>query len=704
MADTIVMSDQVCDVKYVDAGIGVPGDGSTPVLALQDIPAATAMADNTVYLCRRDETNTITIFNSTETGIADHIYLVGMPMATDWIYSRMPSAATSAWGADGDTYCKAMFEAYNSRMIFRNIDDFGCHRIWFVRSNPTAGNANSGTYGNLNAESTRNNGSYFLTNSKWTDDGIDLSDSGWNTNTERQGGSIRFKGGTGAAELTHGRSCRVTDNHIQYNMDYNSSRTGLNDYCAMYYFDDVNFSDNEIWHSSCGGSNSYYVIRGSDIERLESHRNSIHLVVQGHTNPNFYTMFHMKANEINISNITMVVDRYYNIGVATNMYFNTGLDVTQDSTAPGAVMNVTDIDFDFDKLWRITNKGVYLHSSSSASSQVDRAECTCRDISATCVDSGGIGAALVNDAYMVYLNLHSNFTTIENITGHNYTSAGVWLDSSESDGKGPVAKNVSVKGKCYFSNMGFVEVVDWSTDRVEANLLNAVRSGVYVATATLDAGSWGTESWCNFGSAWNNNIIIDSVNVNPYITWTSTPVKYDSVLMNNVDGVTGKWFGSNRYYEGQTWSVNRTGGANVSIKLASGPNRSNVRTALFIAPRPWRGLEWTPSGTGSHTVKAYVAHKLFADPSLLPKRVRFLVEVPNVGGTTIKTYHSDIEGQWEVDSGSTWNGETGLTQMVCTVPFIVEDAAEVVSVRMLFDWWDSSNTGYLYLDPVLVFV
>jgi hypothetical protein len=706
--DSIIMGDTNCRVVYVDAIAAGGGDGNSPATALQDIPDANTMTNDTVYLCRRNVTNPITMYNSTKAS-GDNIFIIGMPKSTDWLYDRMPPAAKSAWDGDSDDYCLIHFETYNARMVFLDIDNFGCHRLWFVRINPGSGNGAYSSYANLHVKSSSSLGSYFFTNNKWTDSGVDLSDPGWNTNTTYHGATLYFEGGTATGEDTHGKSCRISDNHFQFN---HRSAGGVSfapsHFLGVYYFNDVVMNDNDFWLSSKGNNSyNYHMVRTIYIERAQASRNTIKLVAQDTASVTFDYLFYFEyIGEGIFTDNDVSVDRYYNLPGITQEYVY-GCMYYHQAISPYGKFVVTDCSVDTDELQYYYGSPmitVYAYgggspqSSSRPESRVGNLSVRCNDVSAITTGSRWYSV------YAMTLYMYGQITLVENITAHSYGGYGLYVESAGSYSKSPVMKNVSVKGKMTFVRVPFVEVTDWSTSRVENDLCSATHSSVYIASATLDDGSWTTEQWLFYSSSNNNHVIVDSINIPSYIHWSGIPTQHDGVWVNNVEGVSGKWQGDNYYYRGDTFNVYRTGGASASIKLTRSVVNSNKRIPLFIAPRPWRGLEWNPPSTGFHYAKMYIAHKLYHYPELLSKRMRMLVEVPIVGGGDYKTYCSDIDGQWEVDGSSVWNNDSGLTQMLCTVPFIVEDASELVTVRLLFDWYDDWDTGYLYLDPLIVFL
>ena len=163
---------------------------------------------------------------------------------------------------------------------------------------------------------------------------------------------------------------------------------------------------------------------------------------------------------------------------------------------------------------------------------------------------------------------------------------------------------------------------------------------------------------------------------------------------------TGTWYAETKDFKATTWNAYRSGGSPASIKLErqiDGGGDTNI--PLWIAPPSYRGIQWTPSSTGTHKVKVYVVFKKMADPTDLNDKFVVQIEVPRSTGRRDIVY-SSIEGTWSEDSVSVWMQEENLYQRMLELPFNVT-VLEPVNVRMQFKWYD--NNGYMYLDPSVVF-
>jgi hypothetical protein len=604
------------------------------------------------------------------------------------------------------------FETESSRAQFNNFRDWGMHRCQVV----TVTGGSTGSYAGLEVYANSNrDGGYFFTNNKWVKDGFDLDNPAFTTNnTGTQGATLVLRGGDNTNDYQWGTALRMTDNHFELNGISNSyHRTNISTYMVdARYFDYATINDNDFWCSSFHQNNSLSYFQTYYIARLDAHRNHMKLIFQDSSSAYWRTlMYFSSCGSVDVSELSVTVDRYYNQPTnPTYAEWDTCIGVTQADSAnvPAREYKVRDLTVDTDLLWRCQSRGIYLRSygrNNNTAYRQYRFESAVSNISAVCVDTGGIGSVATGDRWMADCGLNTAMVEVANITGHNYQGDGVHLASLNTNVGAPVFKNVNCKGRLKVQRVPFAEVNYVESPRVENDIIDIRHSGVYIGNVVLDSGSWAAQQWLRFNGSENCNVIIDSVNVGSYINWASSAAIDDSILINNADGIAGNWYGDNYYYKGEAFNAFRTGGAAAAIRFTSYRN-SSTRRELNVAPRPWKGLEWTPPSTGQHSVTMHVAHKLYADPTLLPKRVRMLVEVPSpvTGGYERKTYHSEVEGTWEDDSASTWNNDSGLTQLKCVLPFEVEDISQPVQVRFMFDWYDSSNTGYLYMDPLLVFV
>jgi len=523
---TMQMGNTLCTVQYVDAGdAGGTYDGSTPANALLNIPTAAGMSDNVVYLCRREETATITIANSTNTS-ANHIYIIGMPLSTDELYERTPAEAKSAWDADIETYALLKYAAYNSQMIFSDIDNFGMHRLWIIR--PSGGNGPSASKGNIDIRSASAELSAFFTNCKITDEGIDLESIA--VNTTETGAVIAFVGG---------KSCRVTDCYFQFPQNYNASQ-GNGAYQGVHIsnFDNAVFNDNVIWTNSTssytGGGQMIFL---TDIWRLEVQRNDMYLVVQDRSAIGFFDLFYFSDNwEVRATDNNISIDRWIAQGNVTSAGIHYAFLLTDRTVNnKSGEWIVQRISVALDEITHTNASTMYIKKSGSGGSAVANAPSSVMsDIACTKSTTSvlGLGTHAAMDLY-----LGSEFTTIENVTAHGPV-LGIGLTVTYgANGPCPVYKGVSIKGTFTLYYVPFMEITSWVCDKISANIAVLNASLAYIVSATLNA-AWVTDTWLSIATG--GCAIVDAVNIPPYINWAGVPPFGSYVLMNNTDGTAGK--------------------------------------------------------------------------------------------------------------------------------------------------------------------
>jgi hypothetical protein len=128
---------------------------------------------------------------------------------------------------------------------------------------------------------------------------------------------------------------------------------------------------------------------------------------------------------------------------------------------------------------------------------------------------------------------------------------------------------------------------------------------------------------------------------------------------------------------------------------------------LQIGLDGYKGLQITPIVAGPQTLTAYVAHKLFGNPAILPSRFRLFVRAP-VGADDWREYNSQLHGAW-MDDGSVWHeGAAGDTltprrwELFLSLDASALASGRAIDVRAEYDAYDPQ--GYLYFDPLLQLV
>ena len=742
MADTMIMGDAVCNVVYVDAGIGGgAGDGSTPAVAVANIPAVGSLVSNTVYLIRRTLAAGITLTNGTLTTGAN-IFLIGMPMPTDWLYERVPETAKAAWDADVALYALANFAGYQISFSLNPIDRCGFHRLQFTRPSPNSGYgycaANSTMQLDIRAAYTGSeytaNGDFFFTNNWWCDYGIPLSSPNWVTNTPYHSGGMQF---------AYARNVKFCNNHIEFNGSYNGIPSwNPSSAICLWYVRRLVMNDNDMWMSSFGsnGNNFYYmyVSQYNGNMYTEFCRNTMKLVCQNYTYVCVYSLWQVYGKDVLCRDNSITVDRYYNRpGITSGSYYTNPFSIYNANQGYGRgkwdvqniLVDMGDIAYSVGQLISFSWRGDYRAYGEPLPGSI------IKNITARCAPNSGlanstnVGIANSYGGRAFYGLFAGASLTISDIKAWHYYSDGLYLIATDgsfdwTQWKGPVMKNVSVKGRiAYVYCMGFVHITDWAYGGVPADaILKMSNSTVYIERMTIDpTGTWLTadsppKSWfsCQDTRFPYGDCIVDRSDV-PFcyiqgITSTTygPPSTWDNlVAVNNIQNVPGKWYGATYYYAGQTCSAYRTGGAGAAIRLTCPPFSDYHNNRLQLMSPPFRGFEWTPVQAGAAKATVYFAHKLMSVPSLMLRRIKVLVTVPFWDPVTSeyipRTVMGDVAGKLLDDPDSVWNNDTGLVQKRLEIPFKVTEPGQVVTVRIYYDWYDPSPNGYCYLDPTIQF-
>jgi hypothetical protein len=752
MADVMLMNEFPCNVVYIDPTATGANDGTTPADARTTFPLMASLVSNTVYLVRRSAATGLALPSGNRADL-NNIFFLGMPLATDWIYSRVPAAAKAAWDADVATYSRVEFATYNSYLVLRPVIHAGVHRFHFVRMNPAGGHANQGftygqdydsAWGNLHFQDTsaENNACYFFTNNKWSDDGIDLSNPGWVTNSTTFGGSII---------LRRGKALVFRDNVIDLPCSYNGIVAGNNWMYRIYLqsFERADVCNNTVWITSAGAtsSNQYnsQVWQTNDNDYVEFINNHVKMLPQNYTNVSFSRCMHVTGFlSCLIKDCSVEIDRYYSVGTPTDArMFNDAVAIQRRNTNRCGLeekSTIKNVSSNLGKLWYYTDGNAcnMLIDMFNGGQAISAYTMDIGNISAVCDDTGGYGPSA--SGYGLNLRVGREANTISNIVAHHYQTVhhGLYLHSEDPNyttNIGAVFKQVSVKGKLYVNNVPFMEITDIASPKINQILMTIYGSVVYIATATYDRLSWvSTNNWLDYDRHPSygapSQVFIDNLSlpaVSPagalLATWNQTPDGVGGVWLNNVAEVAGNWCGSNRYYQGTTHSTYRQGGGAASIKLVG--TYSDTRTPLLIGPRNFTGLQWTPPSVGAAYAKFFIAHvdtglAFYTAPQKaienVSKKVRAEVLVPwldNDGIVRYRLYASNLCGMWEDDLTSVWKPESGdpgyenKIQRVCTIPFLVTNIVDggmnalKVQFRLKYDLYGAS--GYTYLDPVIVF-
>ncbi len=702
------------NVIYVDPDIVSPGAGNTPASALDLLPDPTSMVENTVYLCRRSSTyQTISVDNN-RTALTDSIFVIGMPLSGDYLYEFAPTEAKTAWDADIETHFIIRLNAYNRFWRITNCANLGFNRIKFEHTN----NNQTNSYNLEFASSQANLGTFFMNNCTLKTVGFDLSDNGDTNNHNYDPIQVYVH------DFQH---VDISNNEMQF-----PSSTGTNIayiHLLISHSRHVNLNDNVFYFGSHVSNNSsnFMVQTNGEIYQLNFARNDCYLI--GHNSASIYfrDLFELHAFNHTIEDIYFEDSRYYldpqtaytsDLALRALIHAKTGNDANANKDQ-GGIMRVKNVTANLNYVLKKYNHSFFFNNWDYDTYnfyhyEASYLETSITDISITSPISGSFSQENADSGFYPMM-IQTRKGRIDNINVVNPGNQGTGNPTKGIRAENcRLMTNITCRGDLYLSNVSFCEVNNFIFDGIKDNYcVKNENSTIYIKNANFtNFATWGTQKWLNMDCDSRIGIpntqryiasrtIVNNINI-PLITfWESDQYigANTGIWVNNNNGVTGYWLAENNIYQGETWSTTRTGGGSASIKLTKAPAATTeYDIPLWIAPKEFKGLQWTPGSTGNYTLKIYVALKNYSNPNLLNEKMKVYLYVPENNGGVIsnKEYVSSFHGKWIDDVTSVWTGDAGLTQKVLEMPFNV-DSLEPVTVRMSFSWF--SAVGYLYLDP-----
>lgn len=236
---TITIGTQLYNVIYVDPSIATADDGSTPALALDNIPAPASLVTNTCYLIRRTDTANVCSFTTGTTPSNLNVVMIGMPKTTDKIYASIPAEAKTAWDSDGEDFAQ-MYST--GKMTIPTINYFGLYRLRCSRADGITATDYMFNF------STSPKGDWSVDKCKFTHDDGDLAD--------RAGGDAVVNDRYQYYIYSYNvRNYSFTNSEINHCTGTNSSRRGL--YCTR-TINNVIFSNNTL-HIGSGHYDGFVV-------------------------------------------------------------------------------------------------------------------------------------------------------------------------------------------------------------------------------------------------------------------------------------------------------------------------------------------------------------------------------------------------------------------------------------------------------------
>jgi len=669
---------------YVDPSIETAGDGSTPETALADLPTLENIADKTCFIIRRTAADYACQHVYGETSTVQNLVFWGMPPSSDPTYQLMPAAAQTAWGADTADYAQIKITG-NQLLNLTSLNNLRCCGIRFFR-----------------ADSVTTDAYFFQVN-------------------DSSNANVSF------------RKCKFT--HAVGDLNAYADVVPTNYYSRYVYIDGINSFecvDCEIHHANaddhfsirvrnamfavCCGNVSYattgrgYVIylcadtsyRGSIIR---CNNNKFYYYGNGaQTNSSYIPgmLYTGCARRVEVKGLTLTYAG--TLGTYSNtLYCDRYIVLIQNCYQ----YDIADISLDLGKCWYFAGTQAALCISPAETTDNNDYLNSVKNLTLQAAESDGFGSYnnydaadnIDDDSWPLRLALPygtQHAAVVDTVTVNNPRGKAAYFSGCN-------AKNINLKGtvRAYCSILSIATLSTWFPGRA---VYAATGANIYIGTATVNKENESYE--------YDDDPLVIST---PYETTgtvyvaEANSVVFGSTLSSSSDHSNAEEFigvgsqidaGNFRLrtsnYLCQTWNVNRTGGATACLKLEGSAN-SGSATFMGIGRYPYQGIEVTPTATGVHLARIYVAAKGFSSSEDLADKTQVEIEVPDADGRA-KVYRSNLCGVWNDDADSVWNNDSDLTQYVLEIPVDIE-TTDAVQFRIFYNYYSAS--GFLYIDPAV---
>lgn len=684
------------NVLYVDPSIAIGGDGSTPALALKNLPAtADAFETDTCYIIRRtDETASVTIPNGTNTEIYN-LLLMGMPTPDDLMYDIVPEEAKSAWGADEAKYANAKSTVANGTFQLPNLRHFLLHRIYLFRDGINADNyilyfSNSNEYKMCLS----------FEHCKFGSRGINVDDPTYS------GGALTTSRLKSYVYIYYARMLNIRDCVINHAITGNTNNPhGI--YCR--FSEILHVEDIKVYSPMNYSSYSYYPLSLSD-----DNRDGIECVIRNVSQTLLFNGTYEYVPQLiylngylnaRIENISIELSRGLSAVRPANLYIERSL-LTFNYLRDFSVKNIT---VNIPQCWRCTSPVLYMADCFSGT-YVPGVVKEVKNITITlCEDEeNAIGSPIsfsdASNSGDDYVAAHLEFSNrdcetyakvpvVDNLTVINPRGRSLYIYNAR-------LTNATLKGSmtCYYTiadidhlSTWFPGYALWAYDGSHVRIKDLF--------VNIDNPAYLYNQEPAVGTSYNNraNVFVDKCNI------PLRPLTYQS----SDDYYIYQGFGCNNEGEdghfcfrcpngiADTWSVHRTGGGAAALKLYN--NNYNTMRTMVLGRRPFKGMQLTPTTTGRHMLKAHIAYKGYPEDADMFRRFMISATVKNADGYD-RTYWSTLHGRWVDDSVSEWVNDSDLTQRCLELPLDLPNS-EPVDVRIYFCWY--SMSGYVYIDPAI---
>lgn len=675
-------------VVYVDPSKSSSGDGTTPAKAMNALPTtAASFADNTAYVIRRTaETYAAKLPNGTNSSVKN-ILFIGMPNASDALYTIMPDAAKSAWGSDAAEYANLQFENTSGSFQLPSINHFLLHRVYLFRDG-----INADGYILKMSNSSTPVGCYSFEHCKFGSRGINLDKSTYT-------GELTTSRCKSYVYVYYARMMNITDCIINHAVTGNS-----NNPCGIYcYFADILNVENVRVYSAVWTDyyNSYPLFLSATgnkgIEcRIKNIEQTIRFNGTASKVPGLFCLQGYVSCEI--SGISIKMGNALSSTRPTSFSIEAALMNLQNIYE----ISMTNVEVTLPDCWNC-KAPVLDMDRCYAGNYVPGVVKKLDNVKIVLATTSGIGSPVSYD-----------YATSEN---DSYAAASISFASSDCSlyAKVPQISNLTVthpRGKAiYLENARLTDSRFQGTvllKQVEADILevstwfpgkavfasNGTHARVRKLTVNLSNSEYPYNEDPGVYSDWDDygSVFVDESNasLSPMSTSSSKAYHVYQRIGSNNEGATGHFVFRCANGICDTYSVHRQGGGASALKLYN--NTCSNPETMVLGRRPFNGMQLTPTTTGRHLLKAHIAFKGYAKSDELYRQ--FFISA-TIGD---KVYYSTIQGRWSDDSASTWVNDSNLTQKVLELPLDIPTVSPV-DVRVYFSWYSSG--GFVYLDPAI---
>lgn len=704
MSQVLTLHSRQHDVLYIDPSKSSNGDGSTPSNALKEFPKTAAeYPTNVVFIVRRTNAESPAVLPNNLQIDSRSLVIWGMPKANESTYELVPAEVKTAWGSDSASkaYILANHNSsdpgYNAiNLQANNCRCFDMQNIVYMHTNSLWVGiiARCVDYG---CDATIHN-VWFRTTTDWV-----------NTQTNP---SNAYDGGmwlhlnTGS-EYAQAHACTMTSCVIDLYADNSSINIdlGQSDYIDIRDID-INVSQ---------GARGTIISAGSDHDKksiVSIDNVTAKYYYNSKRTKQFPRIINMNCAIVSMTNTsyTKGASQYMEPADNTINFENSGFGF--DTYSVGSIFK--NINIEYDDI--IGERAVGLRVSFTKGRLYNPVGqyITIDNVSICCETGSNIYHEESQNTTGSYLyNRYSGYD-------YNYHCMALTSSSDRPTSSEFLLKDVRIsapKGLALYANyamfdMSSCDILGSCAIHNSMGKIGKIESW-YPGTCVYDGGSNLLsigEIKCNRQNAnhkyngqyavipnWNSNILVTTCNTEMMqSSYNFDEIRRGSYICTNNNNFlgNGNFFVRTQREFCKTWSVNRVGSVGgCSLKLYNESEGENRRYPLLIGGAPFKGITKSVQ-RGNHVAKIYATTFGYNDPNEIGNHLR--VRIKRTDGSII----SGFDGNWSLDTTSTWENIESHTSFVLEIPFSVDDAQDI-EFEYAFSWAYVGAATYLDPHPII---